>query len=318
VYIKFEGKMGSSSYWKDYENRLKQVLQTRKRERIFLEEEEEEKVQKTIPDFMVKRKNLILPSYKPIIPQPIDLATASTDDEEEEEREEEEEGEREGGFITREDKLILSGVSTQYNDTIINVYADLLQKEQLQYFGFSTEKPRVKPEKRLVHEKIVVVFTTFMYEQIVSGDMSNAMRYCNHFLRNIDLVKAFRVVFPINISNYHWVVVVVEHKGTRKYPVMTYYDSCISEDTSVLAHTHGHEIMYNIEQFFNHYRGLPEDLGSCGYIRTVFRHSYPQTDGCSCGVYVCHRMKTAVVNRMQDELIDVMQFRTYMKRRLLS
>jgi hypothetical protein len=222
------------------------------------------------------------------------------------EEEEEEEKSQKGGFITKEEVAILSRIGTQYSDTIINCFGDLLQKQQLLYFGYTLDRNLSwkKKKARIVQPKIVVLFTTFLYEHIRTQKKKEALSHCNCYLRNIDLNQACTIVFPINLGNYHWVAVVL------KDGIMTYYDSLNFplEETA-------HECMTNVETFMSWYKGFQEM--QILYRRKVYVHKHPQRDNCSCGVYVCHRMLTASEHRLDEELLDVNQFRTYMKRKLL-
>jgi len=205
-------------------------------------------------------------------------------------------------YLNEEDLDILNTSTSQYNDAVINAYADYLQIRLLSSFGYDVN-PKIRRREKIVCEKIDIVFTTFMYETIVK-DHEQALRFCSSYIRNIDLAKARSLVFPINLDNLHWVVIVVRKN------VMTYYDSFVAASSGDKAITPtASRCFLRIDKFLQF--ALKDKYVNLKY--EMYGHKFPQADCYNCGVYVCHRMMMAMLDRLDEELIEISSFRTYIK-----
>jgi len=121
-------------------------------------------------------------------------------------------------------------------------------------------------------------FSSFFYALLRNAKNGYSHENVRRWSRKKELEKMDVIVFPINISNAHWCVAAVYPKEKK----IRYYDSLGANNTKCL------ELLEKYMQDEGKYRKIKEWLGpwKCSSM-TPPKDCPKQTDGTSCGVFVC-------------------------------
>lgn len=169
----------------------------------------------------------------------------------------------------------LSG-NTKVNDEVINFYL----------YHVLWERP-------LVHESsnttFFLCFNSFFVQALIGekdDDPNNRGKYnfeaVKRWHKNIKLFQCKHVCIPINDDNYHWTLAWIDIEGKK----VTHLDSCCAQNDNPPRNTKLHHLLHYLQ-----------DRASAEGYDDFFRDSWKiiddgkgipqQTDGTSCGVFVC-------------------------------
>ncbi len=162
--------------------------------------------------------------------------------------------------ITRE-KLSCLQSRTWLNDEVINFYTNILDEYD---------------EFRHGRNKKFCYFSTFFYGSLTESGSLNFADADKH-TRKVDLFRRSKLFIPINIGNYHWVLVVVSWPERH----ITFYDSQYEVGNGLL-------FCGNILKWIEHYVHEKKSTFNAGDW-SIFEGAkgIPQQDnGSDCGVFV--------------------------------
>lgn len=139
------------------------------------------------------------------------------------------------------------------NDNVIDYYINLIIMDNKQVFGW----------------------TTHFYSTLQSKGYQGVSRWAKR--KKVNLFEKEIIIVPINISNYHWALAVVDNVEKR----ITYYDSIESSGQSKVGH--------DLQDYMNN-EAKRLGVASIAY-ECVQGKSPQQGNGSDCGVFTCTNAK---------------------------
>ena len=184
----------------------------------------------------------------------------------------------EGFKLTRSDLLRLRP-GGWLNDAILNAYCQGLLMERQTREGTRRQWPRC------------AIFSTFFYTRLCNSDrLGDAYDYngVRRWTRSVNVFELDRVLVPINLSNTHWTLALIEPHSRK----LTYYDSMGGTGKGVLQTLRRWLCDEAMDK-------LQLRIDEQAWTLTVPKSVPLQTNGNDCGVFVAafaeHLTRTATV-----------------------
>ena len=174
---------------------------------------------------------------------------------------------------------------TWLNDDVIDIYFRKLQSRDVKYESNS-----------LHHMKNIFLTSRFIMALFSNDNHYFDKRGCSYAnvatfkaLRHQDIFECHRIFIPVNVSNCHWTLIVINLQDKN----VKYYDTLHDDEDDDLVYSHCEEpllrgIEYFLNEEWNNIHNCPwEDRLSWEYIHCSTVSMPRQENGYDCGVFVC-------------------------------
>ncbi|KAI5948828.1 hypothetical protein KGF57_005226 [Candida theae] len=139
------------------------------------------------------------------------------------------------------------------NDNVIDFYLNMVMKQN--------------PKK-------IFIWTTHFYSTLASRGYNGVARWAKR--KKIDLFTMDRVIVPINISNTHWALAVIDNVAKT----ITYYDSL------TFGQSGNPEAVENLQMYMDH-EAQRLNCDAVQYKLIPYIEAPQQQNGSDCGVFTC-------------------------------